>query len=168
MPSLKADRGPGDTDESRGRQGLYHIKQDQEEGIMAKVTFDISMSLVGFITGPNEGVGNPLGDDGDRLHDWMFDSKAEADAEILDEAYATTGAILMGKANVRCRSGAVGRPSTLPDAGIRADPRVTRTPTQAGRYDLHVRDGGSRSWPKRRRAPPPVTRTSASGEARTS
>lgn len=28
------------------------------------------MSLDGFITGPGEGVGNPLGDDG-RLHDWM-------------------------------------------------------------------------------------------------
>jgi len=37
----------------------------------AAVHFDISMSLDGFITGPGEGVGNPLGDDG-RLHNWMF------------------------------------------------------------------------------------------------
>lgn len=64
---------------------------------MTKVNFDISMSLDGFITGPNEGIGNPLGDDGDRLHDWMFDAKSKVDAEILEEVYATTGAILMGK-----------------------------------------------------------------------
>jgi len=33
---------------------------------------DISMSLDGFITGPNDGVRNPLGDGDGRLHDWMF------------------------------------------------------------------------------------------------
>jgi hypothetical protein len=38
---------------------------------MARLSSDISMSPDGFVTGPNEGVGNPLGDDGDRLHDWM-------------------------------------------------------------------------------------------------
>jgi dihydrofolate reductase len=64
---------------------------------MARVSSDLSMSLDGFITGPNEGVGNPLGDDGGRLHDWMFDAKTDADAEVLEEVYATTGAILMGK-----------------------------------------------------------------------
>jgi dihydrofolate reductase len=64
---------------------------------MSKVHFQLSMSLDGFITGPNEGVGNPLGDDDGRLHDWMFDGGAAADAAVLDEAYARTGAILMGK-----------------------------------------------------------------------
>jgi dihydrofolate reductase len=62
-----------------------------------KVTSDISMSLDGFITGPNVGVGNGMGDDGDRLHDWMFDAKTEADAAIVDENYASTGAVLMGR-----------------------------------------------------------------------
>ena len=37
------------------------------------------------------------GDDGDRLHDWMFDAKTETDAAIVDEKYASTGAVLMGK-----------------------------------------------------------------------
>jgi dihydrofolate reductase len=64
---------------------------------VAKVSSHISMSLDGFITGPNEGVGNPLGDDGGRLHDWMFDAKTDADAGVVDEIYATTGAILMGR-----------------------------------------------------------------------
>ncbi len=44
---------------------------------MAQVHFHISMSLDGFVTGPNEGVGNPLGDDDGRLHDWMFDKKTD-------------------------------------------------------------------------------------------
>ena len=38
---------------------------------MTTVHFDISMSLDGFITGPGEGAGRPLGEDDGRLHDWM-------------------------------------------------------------------------------------------------
>ena len=64
---------------------------------MTKVYFDVSMSLDGFITGPGEGVEKPLGDDAGRLHDWMDDGKTDADAEVLDELYARTGAILMGR-----------------------------------------------------------------------
>src|SRR5215218_1207245 len=64
---------------------------------MGNVVIDMSMSLDGFITEPNEGVGNPLGDDPGRLHDWMFDAKTETDAAILDEIYASTGAVLIGK-----------------------------------------------------------------------
>jgi dihydrofolate reductase len=63
---------------------------------MTKVVFDISMSLDGFITGPNAGIGNPLGDDG-RLHDWMFAARTDADAAVLDEVYATAGAVVMGR-----------------------------------------------------------------------
>jgi dihydrofolate reductase len=64
---------------------------------MGKVYCQISMSLDGFITGPNVRVGNGLGDDGERLHDWMFDTKTDADARIVDERYATTGAVVLGK-----------------------------------------------------------------------
>jgi dihydrofolate reductase len=64
---------------------------------MSKVTSDISMSLDGFITGPNVRVGNGLGDGGERLHDWQFDAKTDADAAIRDEIYASTGAVLIGK-----------------------------------------------------------------------
>jgi dihydrofolate reductase len=65
--------------------------------VMGKVTSHISMSLDGFITEPNVGVRNGMGDGGDRLHDWMFDAKTETDAAILDEIYASTGPVLMGK-----------------------------------------------------------------------
>jgi hypothetical protein len=55
------------------------------------------MSLDGFVTGPNAGVGNPMGDDDGRLHDWMVDTESDADAGILEEIYRTTGAIVIGK-----------------------------------------------------------------------
>src|ERR671919_3009722 len=64
---------------------------------MSKVTADISMSLDGFVTEPNPGGENPLGDDPGRLHDWMFDEKTATDAEIVDEIYASAGAVLIGK-----------------------------------------------------------------------
>jgi dihydrofolate reductase len=65
---------------------------------MGKITSEISMSLDGFITDPEASVGTPLeGDDPGRLHDWRFDAKTEADDAIVDELYASTGAVLIGK-----------------------------------------------------------------------
>jgi dihydrofolate reductase len=59
---------------------------------MGRVTSDISMSLDGFITDPHESTEDP-----GRLHDWMFDSKTDADAAIVDETYTSTGAVIVGK-----------------------------------------------------------------------
>jgi dihydrofolate reductase len=64
---------------------------------MGRVKGEISMSLDGFIAGPNVRVGNGMGDDGDRLHDWMFDAKTDADDAIVAEKFTSTGAILIGK-----------------------------------------------------------------------
>ena len=66
---------------------------------MSKVYSDISMSLDGLVTGPNVRVGNGMGDDGERLHDWRFDPKVttEADAAIWDEKTDATGAVVIGK-----------------------------------------------------------------------
>jgi dihydrofolate reductase len=56
------------------------------------------MSLDGFVTDPEASVGTPLeGNDPGRLHDWQFDAKTEADARIVDERYASTGAVLIGR-----------------------------------------------------------------------
>ena len=38
---------------------------------MPKLRFRISMSLDGFIAGPNQGPEHPLGVGGDRLHEWL-------------------------------------------------------------------------------------------------
>ena len=65
---------------------------------MGKVTCNVSMSLDGFITDPNASVGTPLeGNDPGRLSDWQFDTKTETDTAIVDELFASTGAIVMGK-----------------------------------------------------------------------
>jgi hypothetical protein len=59
---------------------------------MGKVTSEISMSLDGFITGPNVGVGNGMGDDGDRLHDWRFDAKTETESACVGATRACSPA----------------------------------------------------------------------------
>jgi dihydrofolate reductase len=43
---------------------------------MSATVLYMSMSLDGFITGPNDGRGNGLGVDGHRLHDWLVDGGA--------------------------------------------------------------------------------------------
>lgn len=69
---------------------------------MAKVVADISVSLDGFVAGPNDGVDNPLGDGGERPHDWLIDlasfrerhglpgGRADRDAEVVVEALVAT------------------------------------------------------------------------------
>jgi dihydrofolate reductase len=76
---------------------------------MAKVTSDMSMSLDGFITGPNDDVSRPLGEGGERLHQWVYElaswrerhglagGKTNRDAEVLDEAFRNIGAVVMGR-----------------------------------------------------------------------
>ena len=62
----------------------------------------MSMSLDGYIAGPNDGPGNPGGDGFGRLHEWYGDSQpsgagaSKASAEFLDEMNAT-GAVLAGR-----------------------------------------------------------------------
>jgi hypothetical protein len=38
---------------------------------MSQVVLDITMSLDGFVTAPNDGPGRGLGDDGECLHYWV-------------------------------------------------------------------------------------------------
>ena len=62
----------------------------------------MSMSLDGYIAGPNDRPGNPGGDGFGRLHEWYGDSQpsgagpSKASAEFLDEMNAT-GAVLAGR-----------------------------------------------------------------------
>ncbi|MBN8618964.1 MAG: dihydrofolate reductase family protein [Anaerolineae bacterium] len=65
---------------------------------MSKVIIDITMSLDGFITGPNDGPGNGLGDGGRVLHDWVFDGRTAADEQFLSgEALQSLGACILGR-----------------------------------------------------------------------
>ena len=44
---------------------------------MARVICDISTSLDGYVTGPNDSRENPFGDGAGMLHDWMFDAATD-------------------------------------------------------------------------------------------
>lgn len=63
---------------------------------MGKVIYDMSMSLDGFITAANARVEAGLGDDGEQLHDWGFNSKDPQNKKIA-EAWSTMGAIIFGR-----------------------------------------------------------------------
>jgi hypothetical protein len=89
---------------------------------MARLILDISTSLDGFITGPAFGVEHPLGLDGGRLDDWMFDARTDLDADIRDQIYSTSGAVLMGPRMFRRRLRTVGRPTSIRDARVRRHP----------------------------------------------
>jgi dihydrofolate reductase len=57
----------------------------------------MSMSLDGFIAGPNEGPGNGLGDGGHRLHEWVFGAEpGGVNAGVFGEAMST-GAVVAGR-----------------------------------------------------------------------
>jgi dihydrofolate reductase len=78
---------------------------------MGKVVFNMTMSLDGFVAGPNDNPDNGLGDGGDALFNWYFSGDTEISvsegtpvlkvsqqsAEILKEALATYGAGVWGR-----------------------------------------------------------------------
>jgi dihydrofolate reductase len=75
---------------------------------MAAAVLYMSISLDGFVAGPNETVDNGLGDGGERLHEWLFVGGAGRDAgswgselggvngQVVDE-FMTTGAVVAGR-----------------------------------------------------------------------
>ena len=65
---------------------------------MGKVIYDISMSLDGFITAANVRPEAGLGDDGERLHEWAFNSSDPRNRELLEKG-ASLGAIISGRHN---------------------------------------------------------------------
>lgn len=76
---------------------------------MGKVFSDITLSLDGFIAGPDDGLEYPLGKGGERIHQWVYDlaawrepqglsgGKTNRDSEIIDESDKNTGATIVGK-----------------------------------------------------------------------
>jgi dihydrofolate reductase len=74
----------------------------------------MSMSLDGFIAGPNEGPGNGLGDGGHRLHAWFLTGAdaghegvarpAGVNGQIFDE-FMATGAVVCGRRTIEPAGG---------------------------------------------------------------
>ncbi len=63
---------------------------------MGKVSFDISLSLDGFMTAANQRPDEPMGDGGQRLHEWAFGDD-ERDRAILSDGIASIGAVIAGR-----------------------------------------------------------------------
>jgi dihydrofolate reductase len=75
---------------------------------MSEVYAQLSMSLDGFVAGPNDSPGNGLGDGGERLHEWVtataswrrqhgLEGGEETEESRLVESFARDGAIIMGR-----------------------------------------------------------------------
>jgi dihydrofolate reductase len=64
---------------------------------MGKIVIDITMSLDGFIAGPNINAKQPLGKGGLRLHDWLFKAKTDKDVKVIEETVETSGAVIVGR-----------------------------------------------------------------------
>ena len=64
---------------------------------MALVICDMSCSLDGYVTGPNDSRENPFGDGAGMLHDWFSADPTAADRAMLQEMVDGVGAIVMGR-----------------------------------------------------------------------
>ena len=76
---------------------------------MPKLRLRISMSLDGFVAGPDQSVESPLGKGGERLHAWAFQLAAfrahlgldggevNESTQVVEESFAHLGATVMGR-----------------------------------------------------------------------
>ncbi len=76
---------------------------------MSRLRFNISMSLDGYIAGPDPSEENPLGTGGERLHEWVIPLAAwrephgleggevNASSAVVSEKTAGIGAVIMGR-----------------------------------------------------------------------
>jgi dihydrofolate reductase len=76
---------------------------------MSKVRVHISVSADGYVAGPNQSLEEPLGEGGERLHDWVVALEAwrephgleggavNASTPIVEESRANVGAEIMGR-----------------------------------------------------------------------
>jgi dihydrofolate reductase len=76
---------------------------------MPRLMCDISISLDGFVAGPDPSLEQPLGAGGELLHEWAFTAHSwreshgleggekNADSEVIEESMGATGAVVMGR-----------------------------------------------------------------------
>lgn len=76
---------------------------------MGLIAIDISVSVDGFVAGPNATLEEPLGEGGERLHEWIFGLDAwrerhgleggerSVDNDVVEAAVARWGAVVMGR-----------------------------------------------------------------------
>jgi dihydrofolate reductase len=65
----------------------------------------MSLSLDGYVTGPNDSRENPFGDGAGMLHDWMFDAATDEDRAMLQAMLDGCGAVVMGRTSFEKNEG---------------------------------------------------------------
>jgi dihydrofolate reductase len=115
---------------------------------MTSVVADISMSLDGFVTGPDPDMEHGLGRGGEALHTWAISSDDPVDHDVLREATERSGAVIMGRRLFDHIDGPNGWDDEMGyGAGLAATPAffvVTHDPPRERRLDLEftfVREG---------------------------
>jgi len=63
---------------------------------MGKTIATITMSLDGYIAGPDVAENNPMGTNGEALHKWLFDGSEEQDKQVMQEVVSNSGAVITG------------------------------------------------------------------------
>ncbi|MFF1572619.1 dihydrofolate reductase family protein [Leifsonia sp. NPDC058292] len=64
---------------------------------MGLVISDMSISLDGYVAGPNDSRENPFGDGAESLHAWLHPTATDEDRAVLERAVKEVGAIVMGR-----------------------------------------------------------------------
>ena len=65
---------------------------------MSKVLLEMSISLDGYIAGPDVDSESPMGRGGELLHEWMFDGRSAAEVhEFETEHFSSIGALVIGR-----------------------------------------------------------------------
>ncbi len=63
---------------------------------MGKTILNITMSLDGFIAGPRITSETPMGENGELLHQWMFEDATDAARKMLTDFVDSVGAVILG------------------------------------------------------------------------
>jgi dihydrofolate reductase len=73
-------------------------RTENKETDVGKVVVSKSISLDGFVAGPNVGVEFPMGVGGLRLHEWFLNGPtSDANATLQRDSIAAYGAVILGK-----------------------------------------------------------------------
>jgi dihydrofolate reductase len=66
--------------------------------MMSKVLLELSISLDGFVAGPDIGPAAHLGRGGERLHEWMFAGKSAGESDRFEtDHFSRFGAVILGR-----------------------------------------------------------------------
>src|SRR5262245_30677918 len=110
--ALPRGRSPADPLRRAGRGLVLLLRRRprvRAPGTVTKVVFDVSVSLDGFLAGPDSTLEQPLGAGGEELHEWLLATRgfrerhgleggdAGPDSDLVDEHVRATGATIMGR-----------------------------------------------------------------------